>query len=111
VSSLHHVAKVLGFSFRISPSNEYSGLISFRIDWFDFPAVEGTLKSLLQHYSSKASVLRCLDFSMVQLSHLYVTTGKAIALTRHAFVSKVLSLLFNMLSSFVLAFLPRSKHL
>ena len=99
------------FSFNISPSNEYSGLISFRIDWFDLPAVQGTLKSLLQHHSSKASILRHSTFFMVQLSHPYMTTGKTIALTRWTFVDKVISLLFNMLSRLVITFLPRSKHL
>ena len=99
------------FSFSISPSNEYSGLIFFRMDWFDRLAVQGTLKSLLQHHSSKASVLRCSAFFMVQLSHLYMTTGKTIALTRWTFVGKVMSLLFNMLSRLVIGFLPRSKCL
>ena len=99
------------FSFKDSPSNEYSGLISFRIDWLDLLAVQGTLKSLLQHHSSKASTLWHLAFFMVQLSHAYMTTGKTIALTRWTFVSKVMSLLFNMLSRLVIAFLPRSKHL
>ena len=99
------------FSFSISPSNEHSGLISFRIDWFDFLAVQGTLKSLLQHHGSKASILQWSAFFMVQLSHLYMITGKTIALTIQAFVCKVMSLLFNMLSRFVIAFLPRSKHL
>ena len=98
-------------SFSISPSNEYSGLISFRIDWFDFLAVQGTLKNLLQHHSSKASILRHSAFFMVQLSHPYMTTGKTIALTSWTFVDKVMSLLFNMLSRLVIAFLPRSKHL
>ena len=98
------------WSFSISPSNEYSGLISFRNDWFDLLSVQGTLKSLLQHHSSKASILRCSAFFMVQLSHLYMTTGKTIALTRRTFVAKVMSLLFNTLSRFI-AFLPRSKHL
>ena len=88
-----------------------SGLISFRIDWFDLLAVQGTLKSLLQHYSSKASILRCSAFFIIQLSHQYMTTGKTIALTRQTFVGKVMSLLFNMLSRLVIAFLPRSKHL
>ena len=97
------------WSFRISPSNDYSGLISFRTDWFDL-AVQGTLKSILQHHSSKASILQCSAFFMVQLSHLYMTTGKTIALTSD-FVSKVMSLLFNMLSRFVIAFLPRSNCL
>jgi len=92
-------------------SNEYSGLISFRMDWFDLLEVQGTLKSLLQHHSSKASILRCSAFFMVQLSHPYMTTGKIIALTRQTFVSKVISLLFNRLSRLVIAFLPRSKHL
>ena len=99
------------FSFSISPSNEYSGLISFRIDWFDLLAVQGTLKSLLQHYSSKASILWRSAFFMVQLSHPYTTTGKTVALTRQTFVGKVTSLLFNMLSKLIIAFLPRSKHL
>ena len=99
------------FSFCISSSNEYSGLISFRMDWFDLLVVQGTLKSLLQHHSSRASVLRCSAFFIVQLSHPYMTTGKAIALTRWTFVGKVMSLLFNMLSRLVIAFLPRSKHL
>ena len=95
------------FSFSISPSNEYSGLISFRIDWFDLLAVQGTLKSLLQH-SSKASVLQCSAFFVVHLSHLYMTTGKTIALTRWTSVGKVMSLLLNTMSCFVIAFLPRS---
>ena len=99
------------FSFSISPSNEYSGLISFRIDWFDILAVQGTLKSLLQHHSSKARLLWCSTFFVVQLSHPYMTTGKAIAVTRWTFVSKVMSLLFNTLSRSVIVFLPRSKHL
>ena len=99
------------FSFSISPSNEYLGLISFRIDWLDLLAVQGTLKSLLQHHSPKASVLRCSAFFIVQLSHPYVTTGKTIALIRQTFVDKVMSLLFNMLSRLVITFLPRSKHL
>ena len=99
------------FSFSISPSNEYSGLISFRMDWLDLLAVQGTLKSLLQHHSSKASVLRCSPFFMVQLSHPYMTTGKTIALTRQTFVGKVMSLLFNILSRLVITFLPRSKRL
>ena len=99
------------FSFSISPSNEYSGFISFRIDWFAFLAVQGTLKSLFQHHSSKASVLQCSAFFTVQLSHPYMTTGKTIALTRRTFVGKVMSLLFNMLSRFVIAFLPKSKRL
>ena len=99
------------FSFSISPSNENSGLISFRIDWFDFLAVQGTLKSLLQHHSSKASILCHAAFFMVQLSHPYMTTGKTIALTRWTFVGNVMSLLFNMLSRLVIAFLPKSKRL
>ena len=99
------------FSFSVSPSNEYSGLISFRIDWLDLIVVQGTLKSLLQHHSSKASILQCSAFFMVQHSHPYMTTGKTIALTRQTFVSKVISLLFNMLSRLVIIFLPRSKCL
>ena len=103
--------KYWSFSFSISPSNEYSGLISFRIDWLDLLAVQGTLKSLLQHHISKASILWHSDFFMVQLSHPYVTMGKTIALTRWTFVGKVMSLLFNMLSMLVITFLPRSKYL
>ena len=103
--------KYWSFSFRISPSNEYSGLISFRMDWLDLLAVQGTLKSLLQHHSSKASILRCSAFFIVQLSHPYIATGKPIVLTRWTFVGKVMSLLFNMLSRLVVTFLPRSKHL
>jgi len=103
--------KYWGFSFSISPSNEHSGLISFRIAWFDLLAVQGTLKSLLQHHSSKGSVLQCSVLFMVQLSHPYMATGKTIALTRQTFVNKVMSLLVNMLSRLVIAFLPRSKHL
>ena len=99
------------FNFSISPSNEYSGLIFFRIDWFDLLAVQGTLKNLLQHRSSKASILWLLAFLIVQLSHPYKTTGKTIALTRRTFVGKVMSLLFNMLSRLVIAFLSRSKCL
>ena len=99
------------WSFSFSPSNEYSGLISFRIDWLDLLAVQRTLKSLLQHHSSKASILSRLAFLMVQLSHLYMTTGKTIALTIQTFVGKMTSLLFNTLSRFVITFLPRSKHL
>jgi len=99
------------FSFSISPSNEHSGLISFRTDWFDLLAVQGTLRSLLQHHSSKASILWRLAFFIVQLSHPYMTTGKTIALTRWTFFGKVMSLLFNMLSRWVIAFLPRSKRL
>ena len=103
--------KYWSFCFSISPSNEYSGLISFRMDWFDLLAVQGTLQSIPQHHSSKASIIQRSAFFMVQLSHPYTTTGKTIALTRWTFVSKVMSLLFNMLSRFVIAFLPRSKHL
>ena len=99
------------FSFRISPSNEYSGLISFRIDWMEFLAVQETLKSLLWHHSSKTSILQCSAFFIVQLSHPYITTGKTIALSRWTFVDKVMSLLFNMLSRLVITFLPWSKHL
>ena len=99
------------FSFRISPSNKHPGLISFRTDWLDLLAVQGTLKSLLQYYSSKASIFRHSAFFIVQLSHPYMTTGKTIALTRQTFVGKVMSLLFNMLSRLVIAFLPRSKCL
>ena len=103
--------KYWSFSFSISPSNEHPGLISFRMDWLDLLAVWGTLKSLLQHHSSKASILQCSAFFIVQLSHPYMTTGKTIALTRWTFVGKVMSLLFNMLSRLVVTFLPRSKHL
>ena len=103
--------KYWSFSFNISPSNEHSGLISFRINWFDLLGVQGTLKSLLQHHSSKASILLCSAFFKVQLSHPYMTTGKTIALTRQTFVGKVMSLLFNMLSRLVITFLPRSKPL
>ena len=99
------------FSFNISPSNEHPGLISFRMDWLDLLAVQGTLKSFLQHHSSKASILQCSAFFTVQLSYPYMTTGKTIALTRWTFVGKVMSLLFNMLSRLVITFLPRSKHL
>ena len=99
------------FSFSIGLSNEYSGLISFRMDWLDLHAVQGTLKSLLQHHSSKASILQCSVFFIGQLSHLYMTSGKAKALTIRTFVGKVLSLLFNMLSRLVITFLPRNKHL
>ena len=101
--------KYWNFSFSVSPSNEQSGLISFRIDWFDLLAVQGTLESLLQHHNMKASILWCSVFFMVQLSHLYLTTGKTIALTIRTFASKVISLLFDMLSRFIIAFLPRSK--
>ena len=99
------------FSFSISPSSEYTGLISFRISWFDLLAVQGTLKSLLQHRNSNASILRCSAFFMVQLSHLYMTAGKTIVLTIWTFVGKGMSLIFNILSMFVIPFLPRSKHL
>ena len=105
------MAKVLELQLQHQHSNEYSGLIFFRIDWFHLLAVQGTLKSLLQHYSSKASILQCSAFFMVQLSYPYMTTGKTIALTRQTFVDKVMSLLFNMLSRLVIAFLPRTKHL
>ena len=111
-SALHiRWPKYWSFSFTISPSNEYSGLISFRMDWLDLLAVQGTLKNLLQHHSSKASILRRSVFFIVQLSHPYMTTGKTIALTRQTFVGKVISLLFNMLSRLVITFLPRSKRL
>ena len=103
--------KYWSFRFNISPSNEYSGLISFRMDWLDLLAVQGTLKSFLQHRSSKASILCHSAFFIVQLSHPYMTTGKTIALTKWTFVGKVMSLLFSMLSRLVIAFLPRSKHL
>ena len=103
--------KCWSFSFSISPSNEYLGLISFRTDWLDLLAVQGTLKSLLQHHSSKASVLLCSAFFIVRLSHPYMTPGKTIALTRCTFVGKIMSLLFNMLSKLVITFLPRSKRL
>ena len=112
-SALHiRWPKDWSFSFNISPSNEHPGLISFRMDWLDLLAVQGTLKSLLQHHSSKASsILWCSTFFTAQLSHPYMTTGKTIALTRWTFVGKVMSLLFNMLSRLVIIFLPRSKHL
>ena len=103
--------KYWSFSLSISPSNEHPGLISYRMDWLDLLAVQGTLKSLLQHHSSKASILQCSAFSTVQLSHPYMTTGKTIALTRRTFVGKVISLLFNILSRLVITFLPRSKPL
>ena len=111
--SILHIGwpKYWSFSFSLSPSNEYSGLISFRIDWFGPLAVQGTLKSLLQHHSSKASILRSSAFFIAQPSHPYMTTGKTIALTIQTFVGKVMSLLFNMLSRLIIAFLPRSKHL
>jgi len=111
VSSLHQVAKVLEFQLQHSPSNEHPGLISFRMDWMDGLAVQGTLKSLLQHRGSKASTLWHSAFFTVQLSHPYMTTGKTIALTRRTFVGKVMSLLLNMLSRLVITFLPRSKRL
>ena len=108
-SSLHiRWPKYRSFSFNISPSNEHPGLISFRMDWLDLLAVQGTLKSLLQHHSSKAAILRHSAFFIVQLSHPYMTTGKTIALTRWTFVNKVMSLLFNMLSRLVITFLPKS---
>ena len=111
-SALHiRWPKYWSFSFNIRPSNEHPGLISFRMDWLDLLAVQGTLKSLLQHHSSKASIPRCSAFFIVQLSHQYMTTGKTIALTRQTFVGKVMSLLLNMLSRLVIAFLTRSKHL
>ena len=103
--------KYWSFSFNIGPFSEHPGLISFRIDWLDLLAVQGTLKSLLQHRSSKASILRHSTFFIVQISHPYMTTGKTIALTRRTFVDKVISLLFNILSKLVITFLPRSKHL
>ena len=111
VGSSHQVAKVLEFQFQHQSFNEYSGLILFRMDWVDLLAIQGTLKSLLQHHHSKASILPCSAFFIVQLSHPYMTTGKTIALTRWTFVGKVMSLLFNMLSRLAIAFLPRSKHL
>ena len=111
--SVHHISwpKYWSFSFSISPSNEYSGLISFRMDWLDLLAVQGTCKSLLQHHSSKALLLPRSAFFIVRLWHPYMTTGKTIALIRQTFVGKVMSLLFNMLSRLVIAFLPRSKRL
>ena len=111
VSSSYQVAKRLGFQLNISPSNEHPGLISFRMDWLEPLAVQGTLKSLLQHHSSKASILLRSAFFIVQLSHPYMTTGKTIALPRRTFVGKVMSLLFNILSRLVITFLPRSKRL
>ena len=111
-SALHiRWPKYWSFSFSLSPSNEHAGLISFRMDWLDLLAVQGTLKSLLQHHSSKASILRHSAFFTVQLSHPYMTTGKTIALTRRTFVGKVMSLLLNMLSRLVITFLPRRKRL
>ena len=103
--------KYWSFSFNISPSNEHPGLVSFRMDWLNLLAVQGTLKSLLQHHSSKVSIVQCSAFFTVQLSHPYMTTGKNIALTRRTFVDKEMSLLLNMLSSLVTTFLPKSKHL
>ena len=103
--------KYWSFSFNISPSKEYPGLISFKMDWLDLLAVQGTLKSLLQHHSSKTSIIRCSGYFIVQLSHPYLTTGKTIALTRQTFVGKVMSLLLNMLSRLVITFLLRSKPL
>ena len=111
-SALHiRWPKYWSFSSSISPSNEHPGLISFRMDWLDLLAVQGTLKSLFQHHSSKASILLCSAFFIIQLSHLYITTGKTIALTRRTFVGKVVSPLFNVLSRLVITFLPRSKRL
>ena len=111
-SALHmRWSKYWSFSFIVSPSNEYSGLISFRMDWLDCLVVQGTLKSLHQHHSSKASILQCSAYFIVQLSHPYITTGKTIALTRQTFVGKVISLLFNVLSRLVITFPPRSKCL
>ena len=110
-AAIRGVAKHWSFSFSIIPSEEHQGLISFRMHWLDLLAVQGTLKSLLQHHSSKASILLCSAFFTVQLSHPYMTAGKTMALTRRTFVGKVMSLLFNMLSRLVITFLPRSKHL
>ena len=111
-SALHiRCPKYWSFSFNISPSNEHAGLISFRMDWLDLLAVQGTLKSLFQHYSSEASILQHSAFFIVQISHPYMTTGKTIALTRQIFVNKVMSVLFNMLSRLLITFLPRSKCL
>ena len=111
-SSLHiKWPKYWNFSFNISPSNEHSGVISFKMNWLDLLSVQGTLKSLLQHHSSKASIFQCSAFFIVQLSHPYMTTGKTIALTRETFVGKVISLLFNMVPRLVTTFLPRNKHL
>ena len=111
-STLHmRWPKYWSFSFSINPSSEHPGLISFRMDWLDLLEVQGTLKSILQHHSSKASIFWCSAFFTVQLSHPYMTTGKTIALTRWTFVGKVMPLLFNVLSRLVITFLPRSKHL
>ena len=110
-SALHiRWPKYRSFSFSIIPSNEHSGLISFTMDWLDLLAIQGTLKNLLQHHSSKASILQCSAFFMVQLSHPYMTTRKTVALTRQTLVGKIMSLLFNMLSRLVITFLPKSKH-
>ena len=103
--------KYWNFSFSISPSHKYSGLIFFRINWFDLPAVQGTLKSFLQHHCSKASIFQCSAFSSVQLSHLYMIVGKTVTLTRWTFFSKVMSLIFKMLSMFVIVFIPKRKRL
>ena len=111
VNSLHEVAKVLEFQLQHQSFSEHPGLIPFRMDWLDLLAVQGALKSLLQHHSSKASIFQCSAFFTVQLSHPYMTTGKTIALTRQTSVDKVMSLLFNMLSRLVITFLPKSKHL
>ena len=111
ISSSHQMAKELELQNHCQSFHEYSGLLSFRIDWLNLLAVQGTLKRLLQHHSSKASILQCSAFFIVQLSRPYMTTGKTIALTRRTFVSKVMSLLFNILSKLVITFLPRSKHL
>ena len=108
---MHQVARVLELQLQHQAFHEYSGLISFRMDWFDLLSVQGTLKSLLQHHSSKATILQHSAFFMVHLSYPYMTTGKTIALTRWTFISKVMSLLFNMLSRFIIASLPRSKRL
>ena len=109
--SVLHIRWAKYWSFSISPSKEYSGMISFRMDWLDLLAVQGTLKSLLQHHSAKASILQCSTFLIVQFSHLYMTTGKTITLTRRTFVGIGMSVLFNMLSRLVITFLPRSKRL
>jgi len=109
--SVFHIRWSKYWSFSISSSNEHSGLISYRIDWFDLLSVQGTLKNLLQHHSSKTSILRCSAFFMVQLLHPHMTTGKTVAMTRQTFLGKIVSLLFNMLSRLVIVFLPRSKHL
>ena len=108
---MHHVAKILAFQLQHQSSSEYPGLISFKMDWLDLLAVQGTLKSILQNHSSKATILQRSAFFTVQLPHPYMTTGKTIALTRRTFVGKVMSLLYNMLSRLVITFLPRSKCL